>query len=92
MTSEADHRMIEPMSAPSDSPLRPDDRPGGLTPLQEQWARRSEDLWRRAHAIVRRHPDADVSDLYHALRCLQLTPSQRLAAGLRRGRLRAHTR
>lgn len=31
----------------------------------------------------------DVSDIYHALRCLQLTPSQRLAAGLRRGRLRA---
>jgi hypothetical protein len=61
-----------------------------LTPEQRQWAVASEVLWRRAHAIAGRSPDHDVSDIYHALRCLALTSSQRLAAGLQRGRLRAH--
>ncbi|MBY0492834.1 MAG: hypothetical protein K2Y23_01345 [Cyanobacteria bacterium] len=62
----------------------------GLTRDQREWAIASERLWQRAHAIARRAPQDDVSDLYHALRCLALTPSQRLAAGLQRGRLRAH--
>lgn len=64
----------------------------GLTEAQQAWAVRSEAMWRRAHAVVSQHPELDPSDVYHALRCLQLTPSQRLAAGLRRGRLRAHAR
>lgn len=63
-----------------------------LTPEQQQWAVRSEALWRRAHAIAREYPESDVSDLYHALRCLQLNPTQRLAAALQRGRLRSHQR
>jgi hypothetical protein len=69
-----------------DNPLR------DLTPAQRAWALESERLWRRAHEIANRHPDSDASDLYHALRALQLTPTQRLAAGLRRGRLRTHVR
>ena len=64
----------------------------GLTPEQRDWAIRSERDWQRAHAIVRDHPACDASDVYHALRCLALTPSERLAAGLHRGRLRAHAR
>jgi hypothetical protein len=63
-----------------------------LTPEQREWALASEALWQRAHALADRHPGCDVSDLYHALLSLQLTPSARLAAGFRRGRLRAHTR
>lgn len=61
-----------------------------LAPEQREWAIASERLWRRAHTIAGRAPQHDVSDIYHALRCLALTPSQRLAAGLQRGRLRAH--
>jgi hypothetical protein len=61
-----------------------------LTPDQREWAIASEGLWKRAHAIADRFPEHDVSDLYHALRCLALTPSRRLAAGLQRGRLHAH--
>jgi hypothetical protein len=64
----------------------------GLTEAQQAWAVRSEAMWRRAHAVVAEHPGLDPSDIYHALRCLELTPSQRLAAGLHRGRLRAHSR
>jgi hypothetical protein len=63
-----------------------------LTPQQRAWAMASERLWQRAHALAAQHPQCDVSDLYHALRCLQLTPSERLAAGLRRGRLRGYAR
>jgi hypothetical protein len=79
------------MSHGSEPPLQADALEG-LTAAQRAWAVESERLWRRAHEIARRHPDSDVSDLYHALRALQLTPTERLAAGLRRGRLRAHAR
>jgi hypothetical protein len=73
------------------------DAPGGLslldlTPDQRAWAERSERRWQRAHAIAARYPDSDASDLYHALRCLELSPTERLAAGLQRGRLRTFTR
>ena len=61
----------------------------GLTPEQQAWAVRSEALWRHAHAIAAAHPGHDASDLYHALRCLQLSPSDRLRLGLRRERLHA---
>ena len=65
----------------------------GLTGTQRGWAVNSEHRWQRAHAIAAaHHPGIDVSDVYHAMRCLALTPSQRLAAGLRRERLRAHAR
>ena len=64
----------------------------GLTAHQREWALESERRWQRARELARRYPTCDVSDLYHALRSLALTPSQRLAAGLQRGRLRAHGR
>jgi hypothetical protein len=74
-------------------PARGDSRAlAALTPSQREWAEASERLWRRAHDIAERYPDVDVSDLYHALRCLQLTPSQRLLRALQRGRLRPHSR
>lgn len=66
--------------------------PAQLTPEQETWVRHSEALWRRAHELVRQHPGHDPSDVYHALRCLELTPAERLRAGLQRGRLRAYAR
>jgi hypothetical protein len=56
-----------------------DDALKNLTAAQRAWAVESERLWRRAHEIARRYPDSDVSDLYHALRALQLTPTERLA-------------
>ena len=52
----------------------------------------SEALWRRADDVARRHPTVDRGDVYHALRCLELEPVERLRRGLSRGRLRAHAR
>jgi hypothetical protein len=63
-----------------------------LTPEQQAWARRSESLWRRARQIAAAHPDVDAGDIYHALRCLDLSPAERLRLGLSRGRLRAYAR
>jgi hypothetical protein len=48
-----------------------------------------EPLWRRAHEIVERHPELDVSDVFHALRNLHRSPSERLRRALAHGRLRA---
>ena len=84
--------MITLMSRAQEAPIAHGPVRDGLTPDQQRWAAHSESLWRRAHDIAREHPESDVSDLYHALRCLQLTPTERLAAGLRRGRLRVHPR
>lgn len=63
-----------------------------LTPDQQAWAEHSATLWQRAHELARTHPDHDPSDLYHALRCLEMTPAERLRAGLHRGRLRTYAR
>ena len=63
-----------------------------FTPDQQDWIRHSEMLWQRAHALARLHPESDSSDLYHALRCLELSPAARLRAGLQRGRLRSYAR
>lgn len=63
-----------------------------LTPEQREWARRSEALWRRARQIAAAQPDVDAGDVYHALRCLELTPAERLRQGLSRGRLRTYAR
>jgi hypothetical protein len=41
--------------------------------------RAEEALWRRAHAIVARHPHLDVSGVYHVLAGLRQTPEERLA-------------
>jgi hypothetical protein len=59
---------------------------------RDQWTAHSAALWTKAHAIARRHPTLDPGDIYHALRCLELTPTERLRAGLQRGRLRTHAR
>lgn len=59
---------------------------------RQAWVTHSESLWRRAHELARLHPEHDPSDLYHALRSLELTPSERLCAGLQRGRLRTYAR
>jgi hypothetical protein len=64
----------------------------GLDEEQRAWLLHARNLWARAHDIARTRPDLDAGDIYHALRCLELRPSERLARGLARGRLRAHAR
>jgi hypothetical protein len=66
--------------------------PERLTSDQRAWVSHSEELWRRAHAIVEDRPDLDVSDVYHALRTLELPPAERLRRGLTRVRVRPHAR
>jgi hypothetical protein len=61
-----------------------------LTSEQLSWAERVEPLWRRAHAIVALQPELDVSDVFHALRNLERTPTQRLRRALKHGRNRSH--
>jgi hypothetical protein len=63
-----------------------------LSPEQRMWVLRAEALRREAEAIARSNPGLDAGDIYHALRCLQLTPAERLRRGLSRGRLRAYAR
>jgi hypothetical protein len=64
----------------------------GLTDAQRAWVSQSAALWERAHQVAHAHPEHDASDLYHAIRCLELTPTERLRAALQRGRLRADAR
>lgn len=66
--------------------------PAGLTEEQRAWALRSEAMWRRAHELASEEPGVDVGDVYHALQCLDLTPTERLRRGLARGNLRAYAR
>lgn len=63
-----------------------------FTDSERAWAEHSESLWKRAHEIAREHPTVDAGDVYHALRCLELEPAERLRRGLSRGRLRAYAR
>jgi hypothetical protein len=63
-----------------------------LTPDQRAWALHSEELRRRAVAIVSGRPDLDPGDVYHALRTLELAPEERLHRGLPRVRVRPHGR
>lgn len=58
--------------------------PEDLTSEQRAWVLHSAELWSRAHAIVNARPDLDVSDVYHALRTLELPPAERLRRGLTR--------
>jgi hypothetical protein len=78
------------------SPSQPEDldaiRAASLTVEQEALADRISRRWERAFELARAHPGHDASDLYHALRCLELTPAERLRAGLQRGRLRTYAR
>jgi uncharacterized protein (DUF433 family) len=61
-----------------------------LTEQQRDWVVHSEALWREAHSIVDVNPGVDVGDVYHSLRCLELSPSERLARGLTRVRRHPH--
>jgi len=63
-----------------------------LTPDQLASALHSEELRRKALAIVRGRPDLDPGDVYHALRTLELSPKERLHRGLTRVRVRPHGR
>jgi hypothetical protein len=66
--------------------------PDDLSDQERDWAIHSEALWSRARAIAHAHPHVDAGDVYHALRCLELTPAARLRRALSRGRLRADAR
>jgi hypothetical protein len=55
-----------------------------LTDEQRARVLHSEELWRKAHAIVRGRPDLDASDVYHALQTLELSPTERLRRGFTR--------
>lgn len=63
-----------------------------LTESERELAIQSETRWQRAHHIASLHPGVDPSDVYHALRCLELDPAERLRRGLSRGRLRTYAR
>jgi len=63
-----------------------------LTEAERAWARHSEELWAQARSIAAACPNIDAGDVYHSLRCLELSPSERLARGLSRGRLCAYAR
>jgi hypothetical protein len=65
-----------------------------LTSDQLAWLLHSEALWREAHAIVSEQPTLDPGDVYHALRALELSPTERLRRGLTRfaGARVLHTR
>jgi hypothetical protein len=58
-----------------------------LTPEDRDWLVVDERRWRRATEIAQRHPDTDVGGVYHVLRNLEKTPTERLRAALRHGRL-----
>ena len=59
---------------------------------QRAWLLESEARWREAHSIVAANPELDPGDVYHALRCLDLSPDERLHRGLTRVRYRSHLR
>lgn len=61
-----------------------------LTPEQQAWLIESRALWNEAHEVVAEQPDLDVSDVYHVLRNLKLSPAERLRRGLTRVRVRPH--
>lgn len=64
-----------------------------LTEEQRAWVLHSEALWREAQKIVGDSRSRDVSNVYHALRNLELTPAERLHRGLTRvRRARPHAR
>ena len=70
----------------------PLDTSHGRAPEPRAWVLNSEALWRRAHRIAAANVGMDAGDVYHALRCLALSPQERLRRGLGRGRLRAQRR
>jgi hypothetical protein len=65
-----------------------------LSPEHRAWVIHSEQLWRKAHDIAARNPDVDVSGIYHVLRNLEKTPTQRLRdiLGIGQALFRTHRR
>jgi hypothetical protein len=57
-----------------------------LTESERAWVEADEAIWRRAHEIVARHPQLDLSGVYHTLINLRRTPDERLARSLAIGR------
>ena len=53
-----------------------------LTAEEQAWVVADEVLWRKARALVERHPDLDVAGVYHTLVNLRRTPDERLARSL----------
>ena len=49
---------------------------------QRAWLDQDERLWREAHSLAARHPQLDVSGIYHTLRNLGRSPTERLSRGL----------
>jgi len=58
-----------------------------LTDAERAWLIADEERWRRARLIASQHPGMDAGGVYHVLRNLEKTPSERLGAALRHGRL-----
>lgn len=58
-----------------------------LTEAERAWLVKDEETWRRARDIASQHPGMDSSGVYHVLRNLEKTPSDRLRAALSHGRL-----
>ncbi len=58
----------------------------GLSDEESAWVLDNEQLWQRAHDIVRERPTLDVSLVYHTLVNLRRSPEERLARGLARAR------
>ena len=64
-----------------------------LTDAERAWLVRDEARWQRARAIAAGHPGMDAGGVYHVLRNLEKSPSERLRSALRHGRLfRTHGR
>jgi hypothetical protein len=62
-----------------------------LTDDERAWLVRDEKRWQRARIIAGLHPGMDPGGVYRVLRNLEKSPSERLSAALRHGRLfRAH--
>jgi hypothetical protein len=61
--------------------------PQAASDREREWLERDNERWRRAHAIAASHPGMDVSGVYHVLRNLEKTPTERLRDALRHGRL-----
>lgn len=69
---------------------------GAMSELGEHervWLEADAERWRRARAIVAHRPDLDVTGVYHVIRNLERSTSERLRRGLAHGRaFRAHAR
>lgn len=58
-----------------------------LSDEERAWLTKDEERWRRARLIASQHPGMDAGGVYHVLRNLDKTPSDRLRAALAHGRL-----